>query len=385
MVKIFHVFALAYTTVFFFFLPTDLQGQSKRKNRGIMRDTLDGKLDFSRFLVEAHGFIPVPVIITEPALGNIGLAIAPLFLKPKKEIPKDAGYVPPDITAGLAMITANGSWASGAMRIGSIPKAGIKYRFGLAYADINLNYYRTLPSLGEQELTFNFRALPIFGSISKKITRNGLYAGVQYVFADLKVKPLFNGNLPEFIKPKDLDNQVGTLGVFADWDRRNSIFTPDKGFRANITFDFNDNWTASDFNYQSLSLTTNWFFPVRKSWISGLRLEWNQIFGSPPFYLYPSIILRGIPFGRYQGQAVLITETEQRFDLNKRWSVLGFAGYGRTFTGDDAYNDPQNIYNIGTGFRYLIARSFRIRTGIDVAMGPDSWGWYIVFGHNWNR
>jgi len=46
-----------------------VHGQNKK---AIMKDTLDGKFDFSRFLVDAHGFIPVPFIITEPALGGFG-------------------------------------------------------------------------------------------------------------------------------------------------------------------------------------------------------------------------------------------------------------------------------------------------------------------------
>jgi hypothetical protein len=40
---------------------------------------------------------------------------------------------------------------------------------------------------------------------------------------------------------------------------------------------------------------------------------------------------------------------------------------------------------MGGGFRYLIARAFGIRTGIDIARGPEEWAWYIIFGHNWNR
>jgi hypothetical protein len=354
-------------------------------NRAIMKDTLDGRLDFSRYLIDAHGFIPVPFIVTEPALGSLGFAIAPLFLTPKKNLQKDAGYVPPDITAGLGLITANGSWAIGAGRFGSIPKAGIKYRVGAAYMDVNLDFYRTAPGGEENKLEFNIRAMPVFGSISKKITRSGLYAGVQYLFADTKVKPVFEGDLPGYVNPKDLDNQTGTLGLFLEWDKRNTVFTPDKGLRAQAMLGLDDQWTASDFEYQKMSLLANWFFPLKKTWISGVRFEWQQVFGDPPFYLLPGIILRGIPFARYQGQAVLMAETEQRFDLNLRWSLVGFAGYGKTFTEDNIFNEQQQVYNVGGGFRYLVARSFGIRTGVDIAMGPDSWGWYIVFGHNWNR
>lgn len=359
--------------------------QAKQARKALMKDTLDGKFDFSRFLIDAHGFIPVPFIITEPALGGLGLAVAPLFLTPKKDLPKTAGYVPPDITAGFAMYTVNGSWALGGGRFGSIPKAGIKYRIGAAYADINMSFYREVSGLGEKKFEFNFQTIPIFGSVSKKITKQGLYAGLQYLFANTKVSPNFDGDIPDFIEEKELDNNIATMGIFLDWDSRNSVFTPDKGMRLHSLYSMDDNWTGSDFTYQRLNFMLNWFYPIKKNWISGLRAEWQQAYGEPPFFLLPYVNLRGIPVARYQGESVLMLETEQRFDLNMRWSILGFMGYGHTNLKNELINQSENVYNLGGGFRYLIARAFKIRTGIDIAKGPDSWGWYIVFGHNWNR
>ncbi|MFX8883457.1 hypothetical protein ABTM86_19965, partial [Acinetobacter baumannii] len=61
---------------------TDVGGKKESKCV-IMKDTLDGKTDFSRFLIDEKGFIPVPFTITEPAIGGFGLAIAPVFLTPK--------------------------------------------------------------------------------------------------------------------------------------------------------------------------------------------------------------------------------------------------------------------------------------------------------------
>jgi hypothetical protein len=361
-----------------------LYGQGKKKDRSLMKDTLDGKLDVSRYMIDAKGFLPVPFVVTEPALGNLGLAIAPLFLTPKENVPKDAGYVAPDVTAGLAMYTANGSWVLGVGRMGSIPKKGIKYRLGGGYANVNLNFYRTLPNEKEAKIEFNMQSLPVFGSISKKITRNGIYLGIQYSFAQVNIKPIISGDIPEFVKPKELDSKIGTLGSFVDWDTRNSIFTPDKGLRSQLLFTLNDSWTGSDYSYQKLGLLMNWFVPLQRNWVSGLRFEWQKVYGDVPFFLLPGLTMRGIPVARYQGDAVLMAETEQRYDINTRWSIVGFAGYGKTFSNSN-YVEPKNIVSGGAGFRYLLARAFKLRTGIDVAVGPDSWGWYIVFGHNWNR
>jgi hypothetical protein len=80
-----------------------------------------------------------------------------------------------------------------------------------------------------------------------------------------------------------------------------------------------------------------------------------------------------------------LLETEQRIDLSLRWSAVAFAGVGKALQRDEHFDEAQTAYNFGGGFRYLIARAFKIRAGIDVAKGPDSFGWYIVFGHNWNR
>jgi hypothetical protein len=182
-----------------------------------------------------------------------------------------------------------------------------------------------------------------------------------------------------------LESTISTAGVFLDWDSRNTVFTADRGIRANLAFKVNDNWTGSDYDYQKLDFIFNWFAQVKRNWISGLRFESNNVFNDPPFYLLPSVNLRGVPLARFQGETVYVVETEQRIDLNTRWSVVGFAGYGRTNYRDSKLFEGDNVYNVGGGFRYLIARQFGLRTGIDVAKGTDSWGWYIVLGHNWNR
>ena len=37
-----------------------------------LKDSVDGKLDLSDYIIDANGFIPIPLIITEPALGGFG-------------------------------------------------------------------------------------------------------------------------------------------------------------------------------------------------------------------------------------------------------------------------------------------------------------------------
>jgi len=364
---------------------TTIKSKSKASSKANLKDTLDGKFDFSSFLIDAKGFIPVPFIITEPAVGGLGLAVVPIFLTPKKKPAGYTGYIAPDITAGFAMYTVNNSWMVGGMRIGSIPAKGLKYRVGGGIADLNLSFYRDVANKGEKEFEFSVKAVPLIFSLSKRISKQEVYLGMQYFFSKNKLTPLFIDSLPSSIKSGEFESNVASLGTFIDWDKRDNFFTADKGARINIAYNANDNWTGSDFTYQKLSGALNWFIPVQKNWISGFRVETNFMFGDPPFYALPSLALRGVPAVRFQGYTTALVETEQRVDLSLRWSAVAFAGLGKAMERNESFGDAETAYNFGGGFRYLIARLFRIRAGIDVAKGPDSWGWYIVFGHNWNR
>jgi len=361
--------------------------RSKASSKAMMKDTLDGKFDFSSFLIDAKGFIPVPFIVTEPAVGGFGLAIVPIFLTPKKKPPGYTGYVAPDITAGFAMYTLNNSWMIGGMRIGSIPAKGLKYRVGGGYADLNLSFYRDVTNLGEKQFDFSVKATPLLFSLAKRISKqkNEVYLGVQYFFSKNKLTPLFIDSLPSSIKSGEFESNIASLGTFIDWDKRDNFFTADKGARIYVSYNANDNWTGSDFTYQKLLGALNWFVPFQKNWISGFRVETNFTFGDPPFYALPSLAMRGVPAVRFQGYTTALVETEQRVDLSLRWSAVAFAGLGKALQRNESFGDAETAYNFGGGFRYLIARLFGIRAGVDIAKGPDSWGWYIVFGHNWNR
>ncbi len=131
---------------------SNLQAQKKKLS---LKDSLDGKIDLSSYIIDAHGFVPVPSIITEPALGNFGGLIAPLFINKHKPyidtIKGKAVFTPvsPDITGGAAMYTANNSWALGVGRMGTITKWGLKYKAISGYANLNLDFYKQFPIVGE--------------------------------------------------------------------------------------------------------------------------------------------------------------------------------------------------------------------------------------------
>lgn len=190
-------------TIYFFccivLLPELVQAQQPKKKVSL-KDSLDGTFDLSDFIINANGFIPIPYIITEPALGGFGGAIAPIFIKKRppyidsingKEV---LTPVAPDITGGLAAYTANKTWMLGAFRRGTLVKSGIKYSIGAAYTNLNMDFYRTLPSVGEKKFPFNFKSILIVLQAIKRIGISHWYGGFKYMF--LKSDLEYNGTLP---------------------------------------------------------------------------------------------------------------------------------------------------------------------------------------------
>ncbi len=353
-----------------------------QESRPILRDTFDNKFDVSSFLVDMNGFIPVASIITEPALGSFGFVVAPVFISPQRNKSNTDRFHFPDITAAFGMYTLNNSWGVGVFRMGSIPKYGLRYRIGGAYASINMNFYRTLPLIGEKEFGLHMEVAGLLLECSKNIYRNRVFTGLNYSIANtLSGFTNTSDKLDKIFSDKEMKSTIANLGVFVELDYRNSIFTADKGVRLMATYLTNGEFTGSDFTFNRLNLLLNAYVQPTSKWVAGFRSEASAITDGAPFYAKPFIVMRGIPIMRYQGDQILLFETEQRFDLDSRWSLVAFAGTGK------AFNSNAENWNWagGTGFRYLLSRLFKIRAGVDIARGPEVFAYYIVFGHNWNR
>ena len=176
------------------------------------------------------------------------------------------------------------------------------------------------------------------------------------------------------------------IGVITEYEKLDNMFSPSKGIRINLSYDQYLEDLGGDKNFGLLSTFMHYYKPLFSDrLISGLRIESQLATGDSPFYLQPYISLRGVPAMRYQGELTALVETEQQFMITNRWSVVGFAGYGRTAKSIDEIDIGSNAWNAGTGFRYLIARALGLKMGVDVARGPEQWAIYVVVGTSWLR
>lgn len=365
----------------FCFLSTLVLGQNKIS----FKDSIDNKIDLSDWVITSKGFIPIPYLITEPALGGIGSALLPVFIKPNTPyLDSIDGKVvktraKPNIYALGGAYTANGTWLVGGGAAGTIKKWRANYRLGSGYADINMNFYKSFQNGEEKSFEFNIKTIPVYGQFTKQIGLSSWSAGLNYLFLNTTLGKTNS----EFNTQKEVNSNVSRLGLLLEFDKRDNFFTPDKGLRWNTSIASSDEIIGSDYGFTSVSSAAYWYVPVSKRIISGYRAEYQQVFGSPPFYMKPFVAMRGIPVMRYQGNIVALVETEWRWDFTNRHSLIGFGGTAKAIADGDTFQDSNWRVSGGVGWRYLIARKLKLRAGIDVARGPEEWGYYIVFGTNW--
>lgn len=376
--------------VFFLCLIVSSTAVFAQKKKISMKDSLDGKFDMSDFIIDAHGFVPVPFIITEPALGGFGGGIAPIFLKKRPPFVDSVNGevkvtpVAPDITGGVGLYTVNNTWMTAVFRSGTLIKSRIKYRIGGGYGRIIMSFYRTLPGVGEREFKVSIKGIPVFASAIKRIAVSNWYAGLQYLFMHSEVTSANDVSLPSFIKPIELKSSVGLPSAIIEFDNRDNVFTPNRGLKFHVDAGYANKIFGSDYEFSKMNYYTYMYKHFSEKFIGGWRIDGQQVLGGdPPFYLLPYIDMRGVPAERYQGRADILTELELRYNVVPRWSIMAFGGTGKAFDDWSDFGSAKWVVSGGTGFRYLLARKFKLRVGIDVARGPETWAYYIVFGSNW--
>jgi hypothetical protein len=345
------------------------------------RDSTDHSFDLSRWLLDLHGFVPIVSPITEPAVGY-GAVLAGVFFIPKKNTDKKV-FKMPDIVGGAGGLTQNGTWFAGGGYAGFWKNDHIRYRGIGGYGDINLKYYGN----GNDYFTKNPADFTIASSffLQQAIFRIGnsnFLLGGNYQFLKTQVTAFEESKLP-FVDSMDFNVKSSGLTFISEFDNFKNILSPNRGLKVHLGYLQNLEFIGSDRNYGRLTFYTLYYLPLTKSWFSGFRIESDLSTGDAPFYALPYIYLRGVPAMRYQGQIVLIGETEQFVNVYKRWSLVGFAGAGKTYSNLADSQTSSSAWNAGGGFRYLVARMLGLQMGLDAARGPEQWAFYIVFGSSW--
>lgn len=344
---------------------------------------------------QRYRLLPIPILITEPAIGE-GLGVALTLFHPVKQGKLDENPVatpdslldasgrreaPPVVTAVAAAYTNNDTWLAGIFHNNNWRDDSIRYTGALGATRVNSRVY-----LLNAPLSFSMDAAFTFQEFKFRLGGSDLLLGAGFAWMDADNR--FGLNLP---RVPDLPDDPAfairfrNVGVEAKltYETRDNSMNPTRGQLAEVALWRFDESLGGDYDYWVWKLRALSFHPLAERWTLGLRLDVSGIDGAPPFFAYPYVKLRGIPSLRYQDRIAGAAEVELRYRVAPRWEVSAFGGIGRTSDRVPLFNNPDSIYNFGIGGRFKALQAHNVWIGVDIARGPEDRAWYIQVGHPW--
>ncbi len=353
----------------------------------------DGKFDISAFLSTKYGFMPMPIIVTEPAVGYGG-GLNLLFLHDSlaSSIKRKS---PPSISGVAGAATENGTRFSAGYHMGFWKEDTIRTTTAIGAMDVNMNFY--LNNLG---IDMNLKGYAAYQEIMYRISESDFFLGGNYLYVDLESKRN-DGTLPILDPFFERELKMGAIAAVLQYDTRDTIFTPSKGFFAKATVRRFDESFGGNENFWRYGAKAFYFHPLSDKVTLGLRIEGeavNALDGDDiPYVMYPSINMRGIAAMRYQGEKMLLGEMQLRWEFIDRWNLVLFGGSGKVFGDENRFEPGTGVINEsisfkdapshttgGVGFRYELARTYGLWGGLDFATNEENdFAFYITIGSAW--
>ncbi len=365
--------------------PSPASSDPQTQERARFIDPVDGQFDLSTFLAQPHAFLPIPVIVTEPAVGYGG-GVFGAFLRPR-ETAGSEGWARPNMSVLGGLATENGTWLALAGDSSRWVDGRLHTLAGAATGKINLDFYGGGLGLSQLDQPVRY-SLDVTGALAEgdwQLSQRSRWAvGLRYVYADvtpeLRDAPLF----PEL--PNRTAVTVSAPTAILEYDSRNNLFTPTRGLYSDTSYLISRGAFGATVDFERLHQILLAWQPLPHDITLGERADYAWASANTPFFLRPYIQLRGVPAMRYQGDEVAFLEIEARWQCYGRWSVVPFAGIGATrFRHSVSGSDGQSIGSGGIGFRYELARKFGLHAGLDFAHSPGTNAVYIQVGNSWFR
>jgi len=358
-------------------------GQATRTGTARFFDPDDGALDLSYFLEDPRGVLPVPIVVTEPAVGYGG-GVVGMFLRPRREVGEE-GWARPNISAVGGFGTENGTWGAFGGDSSRWLDGRIRTLVGGGAGRVNLDFFGLADRTSRGEgVRYSLDFTGAIAQVNAQLAPKSPWAlGVRYVFADVNPKlrdePAFPG-LVDRVRVK-----VSAPTLILEYDSRDNVFTPTRGVYAETSYLASREGLGATVNYERAEQLLIGWWPLRHDVTLAAYADYAWASGGTPFFLRPYVTTRGVPAVRYQGDRVGSFEIEARWQFSGRWSVVAFGGGGFAKTQRDQDSFSQGVGSGGVGFRYELASKFGLHAGIDVAHSPGTTAVYLVVGNAWFR
>jgi hypothetical protein len=348
------------------------------------RDPDDGQFDVSSILETPRGFLPVPVVITEPAVGYGG-GLVGMFLRPRKQA-GEQGWARPNISALGAIGTENGTRAAFAGDASRWLDGRLKTLAATGAAHVNLDFYGlgTQHASLDEAIRYSLDVNLLFLQSTWQIKPKSPWSfGLRYIYAQVEPKlrdaPVFP-NLPDHV-----DITVSAPAAIIEFDSRDNVFTPTRGVFAETVYLMSREDLGANVQFERFQQVVMGWYPITDAVTFGVRADYQKASDDAPFFLRPYIELRGVQAMRYQGDEMASAELEARWQFRARWSAVVAAGAGTAHSTRLDFSATQDIVSGAVGLRYELARKFGLHAGVDIGFSSETTAIYFQVGNAWFR
>ena len=232
----------------------------------------------------------------------------------------------------------------------------------------------------DQSETYTPNIVRIKGLFYRKIG-DSFFAGPRVRYEYQRMKEFEEGGklMNESIIGQEGGHFIG-LGFSFLYDKRDNIFTPQKGGYVELSTLVAGSALGSEYNSQEVSLDIRKYFSVGKTILAG-QFYTKHLTGDPPFYLLAQMggyyRMRGYFQGAYRDKTFMTSQVEWRFPIKGRFSGVTFASVGQV--SPKLQIKPNTFhYAGGAGLRFRFNDKENTNIRFDYALGKNTSGVYFT-------
>lgn len=315
-----------------------------------------------------------PIPGRSPQLGWSLTLAAGYFLGERDEDHDSA----PSLIGGFGMVAENGSYGYGAGTSLHLLDDKLRVQAGVGYLDIRYRFYGIGNDAGDRGISIDIlQEAPMYFATAKYRVWSKLYVGLGYLGGEVETRVRFNTN---FFDPS-LTLDIGALVIPLQFDTRDHEQFPRDGWLIDGKGVLYSKDIGGDFDAETFAVAVNRYLPMRARDVLALRGYVRATGDDEPFFILSTFggskDLRGYPSGRYRDRMMYALQGEYRWQVNDRWILTGFAGFGEVA---NSFSDFGENYLPagGVGARFVLSKKHRVGLSADLAVGND--GAEVYFG-----
>ena len=340
-------------------------GETKTDTRpGIAPDIRE---DETKLKLQKGNFVVVPIPMSNPTLDS-GLVLGAAYFYAQTEEQKK--LQPASVTAAAGMYTSNNSKAFGIAQQNYWKNDTWRFTGVLGAADLRLSLLTPEETTDNSSVDWRINGKFLFAKGSRKLKGNW-YGGLltRIVNADQSITTVLDDTELEF----SIGNiRSAGLGAIVEYDARDNPFNSTSGRHFSVDALFNDESIGSNQSYQSYSAAFRSYHRLTDSIVLAWEVLGCARSGTTPLWDACTVKLRGFSATDYLGKVSASGQVEARWQMSKRWGLVGFAGSGYVGTSFSGVRDDKPIPSYGVGVRFMVLAAKRINMRLDFARSLDS-------------